>query len=106
MNPHAASDLVRNPRKLCDLISLTQQHASSPPLSSRVMAATMCARDDKQRRRGGSSASQEHHRQTADSDLGPPTNQKPPFGHVTAVANGQADCLPVLAEQAAEEDWV
>ena len=65
------------------------------------MAATMCARDDKQRRRGGSSASQEHHRQTADSDLGPPTNQKPPFGHVTAVANGQADCLPVLAEQAA-----
>ena len=49
MNPHAASDLVRNPQKLCDLISLTQLHASSPPLSSRVMAATMCAWDKRRR---------------------------------------------------------
>ena len=81
-------------------------HGQVAPAQSRNGSNNVCSRRQAEEEGGGSSASQEHHRQTADSDLGPPTNQKPPFGHVTAVANGQADCLPVLAEQAAEEDWV
>ena len=56
---------------------------------------------------GGSLLPSSGCRQTADSHLGPPTSHNPPFSHLTLPANGQADCLPVLAEQATgpELEW-
>ena len=50
-----------------------------------------------------SSSAKRLHRQTAESHLGklPLPNHKPERSQLTVPANGWADCLPVLAEQAA-----